>query len=441
MLPEDMRLSNPRLNLISARIQFICGEPFKAVTCAERARELFHRSEDRQGEAKALLALGFFHRQTGNWDSARAVLEEVSSIAELVDDPDVVGEVYYHLAVNESVRNEYETAVEYFHRAAQIFAATQKGEGAAAVAQGLGYVHMKIGRLEPALRQYQFALDYWKGQGNEAIEAAILSEMAVPYWYQGNLGLALEVAQRALAKSRLSVSLRTEGAALMHLSQVYMALGSYQQARSALDASLDIFRQLEYPLEEVYTLDMLGNLHRLTGETSSAAGCFEQGLALARQHLLDQVGGTLQTSKGVLDFEQGNLAGAAEMLEQGLARAKDYGDHVTTGRALYFLACIDFHKRRFDTADALMAELDGLLERLQFDYFLVADVLRNWHLLRYASRRAPYNALKRLWEKVRDDVTKSDVRQLATTPALRSRYPYLEIRSFGGAEVVKDSRL
>ncbi len=441
LLPQSMHASNPKIMLLLARIKFICGEPSQAVTNAKRARDLFHKKKDRDGEIKAMIGVAFFHRQMGDWDSCAVVLRDALSVAGKVEDA-VTAEVCYHLAIHKNLLGEYQNSIEYYNRARRLFLASRRGEGAAAAAQGLGSVYGKVGAIDQAVECYQQALDYWKGQSNAAMEASILADLATAHRFLGSLGLALEYAQRALAKSRISVTLSTEGWVLMQLGEIYIDLGSYQQASSSLEKSLEIFRQLEYPLEEGLALDLLGNLCRLLGEPLSAIEYFEQGLALAQQHEVQRVEATIFTSKGILYYEEGDLAMAGEYLRQGADKAEVCSDSYTSCRAVYFLVGVELRKRSFHSAAELVARLDAYLSQVQSNHFLKTDAIRNRNILKSIIRRWPtYLHLNKLCRTVLHDVSKLEMRSQAATPGRRSRYPELKIRSFGVAEVVQDSRL
>lgn len=142
----------------------------------------------------------------------------------------------------------------------------------------LGRVYEQMGQPRPAVALFEQAIALEQRLGRSAIEAALLSRMAMALANQGEAARAVIPARRALAL-REAEAARTPAAA---------ASAAAAAAPAATPASASAPRELsgmtEGPLALSDALDTLGYVLSRTGAFDEAQRLLERALALRRQH-------------------------------------------------------------------------------------------------------------------------------------------------------------
>jgi len=153
------------------------------------------------------------------------------------------------------------------------------------------------------------------------------------FWYlHGYLREGCEWLERVLALSGASARTRYRAHALYSVGGLARFLGNFTLARSCLEESLVLCRELEDRQGCAYTLARLGTVLKLKGDLAVAHGLLEESLVLFREGG-DTWGLALALfGLGEVVISEGDLPSAHSLLQQSLALWREIGD--TWGLAL-----------------------------------------------------------------------------------------------------------
>ena len=174
-------------------------------------------------------------------------------------------------------------------------------------------------------------------------------------------------------KERLSVSLTVNSLALAFLGLIAARRRDYAGARRFLDQGQALLRELRdddltgydrlRPLLTVALADnVLGQIQLSQGDNDAAAQVFTDGVAVARrsQDWLPLL--TLLYDLALARRAQGDLAGAAGHLQEGLALAAEAGDETTAAYYLEVLAAVAGQQDNHQRAVRLFAAARSILD-------------------------------------------------------------------------------
>ena len=246
--------------------------------------------------ARMLTVLGEVHRQLGQLDEARPLLEQSLEIREErlpADHPDVATTLF-ELAVLLREMDAYDEARPHFERAAEIRRAAF-GPDDPSVAQVLG----NLGRLEQDTGEYDAARERY-GESVAILErhaesepkklAATLHRMAVLERELGNYDESRALFDRVLEIERAHYGNihHQIGQTLGSLGALCSESGDYDCARETLAEALAIFEEVLEPdhLDIAKLLGILGDVATYTGDYEQARAYQERALTI-KERVLD----------------------------------------------------------------------------------------------------------------------------------------------------------
>jgi tetratricopeptide (TPR) repeat protein len=186
--------------------------------CLVGFRELGARS----WEAMALFCLGKVHLDQGRLDAAMACLDQSLTLVRAVADRSWEAAILRRLGLVRSAQGWPEAAVACLEQSLRLVRASGERPGEAYVLQSLGEVYRKQGRLDAATRSIQDSLALARVTGDRSAEAFALHtrDLELRHW---------------------------EARVLNSLGLLLDAKGDPAAARSAWQAALAMFRQLDMP--------------------------------------------------------------------------------------------------------------------------------------------------------------------------------------------------
>ena len=267
--------------------------------------------------AAAVLARGRAHRLLALWQPARADFEAGIVLAERADVPALaalghmrLGELVEIDGSIDEARTRYTTALACLARAPDD-ALTRLYEAEARTF--LAHAHRREGRLEPAEREIQRALEihraaahtddlpmalyeagviaWFRGRHADALarydeglalagsidarhaRGALLYVRAILLQERGDLDQAFEFYVRALELIRESGNLYLEASALYYFAGAHLERGHHDDAHKLLDRALTMFRGLAVPRYMALTEGCRATLFALAGDPARAITC------------------------------------------------------------------------------------------------------------------------------------------------------------------------
>jgi predicted ATPase/DNA-binding SARP family transcriptional activator/Tfp pilus assembly protein PilF len=166
------------------------------------------------------------------------------------------------------------------------------------------------------------------------------------------------------------------GKVLARQGTLYRHLGSYQQAKTALEQSLEIFERLGEQTEQVFCLINLADVIRSQGKYGEAAQLAQESLVLSRQ--IENPWGMARSLflLGLVRYRTGDVDQAQALLEESLAIGRESGNTRLTMPPLNTLGDIACHRGDYAKARVVFEECLTLSRELD-DRYSVAVHLNN----------------------------------------------------------------
>lgn len=318
---------------LTAGRDYLAGKDYAAALPElEQALSLYRAAESQEGEAMALLNLGYAYRGLGdeaaaieqfeqaltlfqklNYQTAEAVASEALGWSELwTDHPDsALAHFEAALAVYQTLNEEamaryvqmgaamaltristtrvelgqYTEAEAGFLRAIDLCRASQYQPCEVSALNNLGEVYDKLGRYAEALAQHQLAQQGCAAAGDMCggHEAHVLANLGRDYVNVGDYGKGLDTLEQALDAARAIPDQNLEGTILNSMGGAYSHLARYDEALALFQAAQDVFRMIDYPEGVEATHINIGELFQQTGRPQEALREYQAARELAAQ--------------------------------------------------------------------------------------------------------------------------------------------------------------
>lgn len=240
--------------------------------------------------------------------------------------------------------------------------------------------------LRRALAAYREALPAWQAEGDRALTAEAVFDIADVEYQLGEMGDAVEGYGRALALWQEEGAMAREADTRRHLGLAQLKLGDSGAARQMIAASLALWRQLGEGFEEGVTLTRAGYVEQVAGSITAALPYFEQASArLAGLGASGEEARVLNHLGGAYDL-LGESDKALVHYERSLAMYQALGNRLEEARLLSNIAVVrralgDWQAalEAYDRARTLVAPLaepdleEALLDNLGFLYVSLGE--------------------------------------------------------------------
>jgi predicted ATPase len=187
---------------------------------------------------------------------------------------------------------------------------------------------------------------------------------------------------------------RVLGKVVSRRGALYLRLGRYREAKTALEKGLAISQRLEMRAEQVFCLVNLANLAHKQGRHRESERLSQRSLVLSRQ--TGDGWGRIQSllSLGLVRYRAGDIEAAEECIEESVAVARETGNPRFLIAPLNALGDVACHRGDYARGLALFQECLALSRELGHD-FRAALVLNNvgtvfHHLEDYQKARSAY---------------------------------------------------
>ena len=236
-LLTDDRDGQARVHLFIGYINGSIGNTDKAEAEISEARKLYQTTNNRAGEGQALTALGLVRSAKGEHDSAINLHQSAREIFRTIGDRHSEGIANNALGQAYEQLNEPKLALDFYDQALRLFEAAGAVNGIAPTNCLIAHVHFTGNRLEQALTYYQRCLDLSRNAGMVRHEIIALTQIAAVYTRQQRYDLALAQHQRVqkfyenIGDQRgLTRALIDFGDLCLQIHQTQKALDAYQRA-------------------------------------------------------------------------------------------------------------------------------------------------------------------------------------------------------------------
>ncbi len=254
--------------------------------------------------------------------TSRSAIKLFNSAAELwrgLDQPYEQAVALYGSGMSSSSLGNNQEAVEYLHRALQLFGNDAYGQSI--VLAGMGWPYMYLGNYEQAESSFVRAFRGFHSNGNLRGEAITLYGMGWIHALRGDNNQAYEKFSLSLARRRVVKDQRGEGITLAGIGKVEARRGRYVEAIHSLNESLRLLEKDNYAKAD--SISNLGWVYSALGNHLWALDYFKRALPL-RQIAGDRIGeattlfgiSVSERSLGHFKDALGAIDNAVEILEK-----------------------------------------------------------------------------------------------------------------------------
>ena len=436
-IPAEHRATKPRLILYLAQVYQRFGRSDEAIKLLNDAIEIFHGTDERVLEARALMHRSIAFRQKGALqlavrDTRRALglAREYGSALDEAEARSHLGSAYGQQGRFPRAARELRAALRGYQELGNLYHLSQ-------VHKSLGSVYAQLGDLSKAGAHFELARQGWQELGNQSQLAITLNNMSVLYFQQGQYESAQPLAEESISLAQSTGGLRDEAYAHMSLADIQRERGDYSAALGSYERSMEIAREcMETPLL-TYGAFGAGETYRLTGDVGRARAFLKEALAFANDLDQDFERGLVYTSLGIIEYESRNYKEGLGFLELAcdlLARSKQRRD---LARARLHLGQVLFLQKRYTDALKQLQAVAEICEELGHDRFLLADVRRIPMLVQYAASRGNNKAFFNRISKPAIEAAPSALPRPAAQGAAVAP-PRVEVVTFGATSITLD---
>jgi CHAT domain-containing protein len=287
----------------------------QAVSCGERAAQLWRDIQNRDGEARALYYLGAPYMRLGDVRRSTAVLE--SALAIWRESGDAVEQTRTLIELNFlAIRlGQWQRALGLLNEARSVLPDKEAEPFISGqIANSLGEVYEAYGQLETALGYFEEALTLYRDHGRSRAGAAAARRKAGRVRARlGDYALATQQIEESLREA-LEID-QKHLAALCHedLGRVYLTAEQHAAAARQFSEAIALYEQAGRSREWARAQTFLGQTRHLIGDLAAAEESYREALQVFR-------GGEDYTNEAALCFGLGKL----ELERQNLDAAGDY---------------------------------------------------------------------------------------------------------------------
>ncbi|HEY1278943.1 MAG TPA: BTAD domain-containing putative transcriptional regulator [Acidimicrobiales bacterium] len=226
-----------------------------------------------------------------------------------------------------------------------------------------------LARLRRQMPNMRAALEWcWSG-GDRALGAELAASLGWYWALEGENPEAVRWLTRAVDVVEIDAPLK---ARLLELTGIHVGVLDVVEAQALLQRAVTAWRELGTPEESVVALVYLGMNDRWLGDLDAAATRQDEAIALATSRNDDWGLAWGLLWRAVTSADEGDEAGAVELLERSRRHAERAGDPCFVGWILKELAAAALRVGRVDDALGLIGESIDILEPTGWNQGLAA---------------------------------------------------------------------
>ncbi len=238
-------------------------------------------SANRSMQLRVLEGLCWKARLLGDMSRYSDHLQEISLLAELIGDELVCAHLCWHQALVHRWFCRYKEAISVAEQGLKLSRAVGEAWCEAMCFRELGLSQRCLSEYAPAQEALQAALAGFSAAQDPLYETHTLGNLSTLFWMKGEPATAMDYARQALARCEVEGLVFERRLALGDMGAAAIALGEWELARSCLEESLEIARNISDRTQEIFCLGHLGWLELQTGQFTTALVNLETGLEMA----------------------------------------------------------------------------------------------------------------------------------------------------------------
>lgn len=242
----------------------------------EKAAELYHETNDIEGEAFALSRLGELELSLENYEAAAKVLKaSIALVKDFIDGQNTYGDALIKLSKAEAADGHTDQAVATIHRAQEVLSAIDNLDLLGDAYDHEAYIYLMLNREEEALKAYRKAADLFERDANSLKEASTLRAIARIEMKNKNYDVAHDLLEHCRNLYRENGDLLGEASALSAIGCLRYIIRDIANARKALMKSVYLYGKVSHHFAEAESLLYLARVESYDKEQ----GDFERAKA------------------------------------------------------------------------------------------------------------------------------------------------------------------
>ncbi|HOG78830.1 MAG TPA: tetratricopeptide repeat protein [Anaerolineaceae bacterium] len=213
----------------------------EALGCYLEALNAAHEMGDRHQESLVLVNLGIAYRSRRAYDQAIQIYERALRIQEEIDDPLHQSATLINLSILMNYQDRRKDALRLLEQAIEIKQRIGDQRGESIALSGIGIIWNYLGQYQRAEENFLKVLQIRRAIGERRGEINALSNLTTSALGQGELGLALDYAQRAVAVAEEIQIPQSKAYGYQSLGDVLYAHLRYQEAVQYYQQAVELF--------------------------------------------------------------------------------------------------------------------------------------------------------------------------------------------------------
>ena len=318
------------------------GEVDAAGADFTRSRNRANRAGDTRGAARARMGEASVLAARGQYEPARARLEELLTVYGSIGDQRSIAKVTREMAENALWQQDFSQSHRLLDDALEVAEAVDNHAEVLLARSTRGKLYLYETRFAEAEGIFRELVDAHKLSGDRSSLASSLNNLGIAVAERGALDEGLGYYREALEIHRETGFLRGEADALNNLALAHWQRGNLAATEDHLRAASEIYERLQHEQGRALAANNLGELYLDRGETESAARYLREALRIRNRLGVPEASLVTRTSLAHATMAAGRLRDATEELERILEEA--VGDAATArpwALALMALALAD----------------------------------------------------------------------------------------------------
>jgi len=278
-----------------------------------------------QEKGEYLLSLGTLYQEFGDLDQSQKSLQQALNIFHETDDLNGQRKAFEQLGTAYRKLDQPELSIKSYKDALALGIKTSQGLGV--IFGKLGVTYKELGNVKQAKECFHQALIFFQNNNDRRNIGLALEEQGALHQELGETSKAIDCYQQALEIACEISDRISEGTNLNNLGRSYFILGKIERCLESHEQAAEIFRQVNIPEKEGRCLANLGNAYHKRGELNKAINCYRDSLAIAQECSDLERQEYALNNLGSIYWEQAQPQQAIFNYQQALMVAQEIGDY------------------------------------------------------------------------------------------------------------------
>ena len=272
-----------RAGLERARFQNRLGRYRPAIQTIHTALKWAAQCDDRWAVGMGHVLWGEALWRLGEYDASEEKLTHTLTIAQALDDTQLIGWCHHHLGVINDIQSRHATANDHLQQACTAWQTNGNAQALSNSLNSIGLICYHQGDLPAAQQAMEQALAICEQIDDRHRQSTLISNLSMISTEQGDYAGAHYYLQLGLNLATINGDLYVQGAIHNNLSKNYYRLGDLDAAETTLEQGMQILESIGDPTLRATAIFNLAEIRKGQGDPERAESLYRQALAIARR--------------------------------------------------------------------------------------------------------------------------------------------------------------